>query len=106
MQALHSSEAFVEVDHLNAVRAIFTVPADVSKDTANHAFAVFGFLVKRNERLSLGAFADRIAGAYDQEEPRIREVLHVLRRCASLPVVTHPIRSSPSALMHEIAYGS
>ncbi|WP_157266564.1 hypothetical protein [Azohydromonas aeria] len=74
---------YVERDRVNATRAALPAHADPETlTTARHGVDCFAYLVQRGERLSLAAFADRIARNYSTANPRTAAVIAALRACA------------------------
>jgi hypothetical protein len=58
--------------------------AAADKDTLRLAIDTYGFLIARNESLSLQAFAERIASHYDRTSPRNAEIIASLERAHAL----------------------
>lgn len=58
------------------------------RDTLRLAVDTYGFLISRNESLTLEAFAQRIAAHYDCTLPRNAEVVAALRRTHTLNLTT------------------
>jgi hypothetical protein len=71
-------------DHegIGASAQIRCEPGD--KDTLRLAIDTYGFLIGRNESLSLQAFAQRIATHYDPTSPRNAAVIAALQRAHTL----------------------
>ncbi|MCA8050724.1 hypothetical protein [Burkholderia arboris] len=60
-----------------------TVTSPDERLTMDHALATYGFLIARNEQISLTQFADRISAAYDVSVPQNRVIVDTLRACAA-----------------------
>lgn len=82
-------------DHhgIGATAQIQCEPRD--RDTLRLAIDTYGFLIARNESLSLSAFADRIAAHYDPTLPRNAEVIAALRRTHTLNQTTTSLVAEP-----------
>lgn len=68
------------------VGAKFVATTADEKKTMDFAVANYGYLVSRNDAISLAEFADRIAECYDASVPQTAEVVRVLRQCATYPL--------------------
>ncbi|CAE6795260.1 hypothetical protein R70006_05042 [Paraburkholderia domus] len=79
-------QPFVSRDRVGKLEGRFSVTSQAEKETMAYALDTYGFLLKRNERISLTDYADRIAKTYDITVPQNAEVVRVLRQCATYPV--------------------
>lgn len=85
--ATREVQQYVARTPVGKVMAQFGATSQDERDTLEYAFSAYGFLVERNERLSLEDFADRISRNFDVTVPRNAEVVRVLRHCATHKVV-------------------
>jgi len=75
---------YVERDCLGTLNGRFCFPDDEEQKTLKFIMDAYGYLVERNERISLLELADRITDCYDVTEPRNRVVIETLRSSAGL----------------------
>lgn len=80
-----ATEPFVERE-VGRLSARFVATTAEEKKTMDFAVSNYGYLLGRNEKIGLIAFADRIAECYDASTPQTAEVLRVLRQCAQNPI--------------------
>lgn len=84
-----ASRGYVSRDYASRYATRHGAASDAEKETMTYALQAYGFLVERNERITLDVFADRIARHYDVSDPRTAEIVRTVRQVASyyLPVV-------------------
>ena len=64
--------------------AQYCFPTEEERETLKYVMAVYGYLIARNERVSLLELADRIADRYDVSERRNRVAIETLRSGAGV----------------------
>jgi hypothetical protein len=82
---IKATEPFVERE-VGRLSARFVATTVDERKTMDFAVSNYGYLLGRNEKIGLIAFADRIAECYDASTPQTAEVLRVLRHCAQNPI--------------------
>lgn len=85
-----ASQPSVGRDKVGSVTGSFGTVSGSDRETMDYALQAYGFLINRNEQLSLRQFADRIAAAYDVSVPRNAEVVRVLKESANSPLEAIP----------------
>ncbi|MEW6343085.1 MAG: hypothetical protein AB1704_20680 [Pseudomonadota bacterium] len=81
---------FVERNHLGVLSARYCFPSDEEQKTLQHVMEAYGFLVERNERVSLLELVDRISSHCDVTDPRNRVAVEALRSGAGVSkYITH-----------------
>jgi hypothetical protein len=60
------------------------LPTEEERKTLGYALGAYGYLVERNERVSLLEFADRISRHYDCNDARSQQVIEALRSSAGI----------------------
>ncbi|ABO60311.1 hypothetical protein LA345_37425 (plasmid) [Burkholderia vietnamiensis] len=80
----------------------FSATSAEERATIDHALTVYGFLIARNEHITLSQFADRIAASYDTSVPQNAAVVAALRDCAARPVMDNSKKAADQAHMHDL----
>jgi hypothetical protein len=75
---------FVERNSRGTLSARYCFPNEEEQQTLQYITNAYGYLVERNERISLIELANRITDRYDVTEPRNRVVIETLRSSAGL----------------------
>nr|WP_241025670.1 hypothetical protein [Burkholderia sp. Tr-20390] len=80
----------------------FSVTSVEERATIDHALTAYGFLIARNERITISQFADRVAAAYDISVPQNAAVVAALRDCAARPVMDNSKTAAAETHMHDL----
>jgi len=75
---------YVSRDHVGHLTSTFCAATQDQKWTLAYAIRAYGYLISRNERVSLADFANRIAKVYDEAEPHNAAVIAALRTAPSV----------------------
>jgi hypothetical protein len=72
-------QPYVSRDKVGNLSSTFSVATQGEKDTLLFAIDAYGYIIKRNERVSFADFAERIAKVFDATEPHNAAVITALR---------------------------